>query len=545
MESLPHSVVAAGWVPFTLVSLLTLLLSTLFVLWNRSSRPQDKSPGSSAIAVLGLTLALMTSLLVPVDVFLVSYMKNSDGSWKPWAESEEVRESLKSSLLWAYYAAYGGILIFTFLLIPSNFFYHGLPHQDEEGNEPSFGIKLCHALKFTLLSCFLFGLLVTAGVFLPFSGSPPSNSTEWQKFEWFFEELEASRGQDLFVFLLNTISCLGMIVLVCYTGYGLASLPISLLKGTSGVGNQLTGVERRVEELEASVREIEERAGDRQVARFEQSQIDRLQQQIRLLKREQRDLEQRARSLVNRCKQICRPFQLGMGVFLGLLSLLLALSLVLTNIDKAIHSSLRDGYSLHNSSLPNPLDLALIAAQTIFPLDYILYTALVVFLVSCSTAGLTSLGIRCCCLALYKIRAWKTPPRGLLLAVMLLMATIIAQNVVIFSLVPDYTMFGSQHFNQSDGTSWSIVRCRASSMPTTKDLCVPSRISALLLAFHAHTWVFGAAYYWLTWALLGSLVAGLVHNIWLWCRPSLPSELTEDLIDSDDEEERTPPNPFD
>ena len=232
---------------------------------NPVSRPQDKSPGSSAIAVLGLTLALMTSLLVPVDVFLVSYMKNSDGSWKPWAESEEVRESLKSSLLWAYYAAYGGILIFTFLLIPSNFFYHGLPHQDEEGNEPSCGTKLCHALKFTLLSCFLFGLLVTAGVFLPFSGSPPSNSTEWQKFEWFFEELEASRGQDLFVFLLNTISCLGMIVLVCYTGYGLASLPISLLKGSSGVGNQLTGVERRVDELEASVREIEQRAGDRQV----------------------------------------------------------------------------------------------------------------------------------------------------------------------------------------------------------------------------------------------------------------------------------------
>ena len=94
---------------------------------------------------------------------------------------------------------------------------------------------------------------------------------------------------------------------------------------------------------------------------------------------------------------------------------------------------------------------------------------------------------------------------------------------------------------------------------------MPSRISALLLAFHAHTWVFGAAYYWLTWALLGirllildwpkssvskthipgSLAAGLVHNIWLWCRPGLPSELTEDLIDSEDEEERTPPNPFD
>ena len=103
--------------------------------------------------------------------------------------------------------------------------------------------------------------------------------------------------------------------------------------------------------------------------------------------------------------QVSRPFQLAIGVFLGLLSLLLAISLVLTNIDRALHSSLSNGYSLQNSSLPNPLDLTLIAAQAIFPLDYILYTALVVFLVSCSTAGLTSLGIRCCCLALYKIRS--------------------------------------------------------------------------------------------------------------------------------------------
>ena len=71
-------------------------------------------------------------------------------------------------------------------------------------------------------------------------------------------------------------------------------------------------------------------------------------------------------------------------------------------------------------------------------------------------------------------RAWKTPPRGLLLAVMLLMATIIAQvivfaikrvddqtfllqNVVIFSLVPDYTMFGSQHYNQVQQVAMTIA----------------------------------------------------------------------------------------
>ena len=89
--------------------------------------------------------------------------------------------------------------------------------------------------------------------------------------------------------------------------------------------------------------------------------------------------------------------------------------------------------------------------------------------------------------------------------------------------------FLNQSDHQSDGTSWSIVRCQASSMPTTKvsfelirtvgrlpnpfqDLCVPSRISALLLAFHAHTWVFGAAYYWLTWALLGKAASETCVN---------------------------------
>ena len=43
-----------------------------------------------------------------------------------------------------------------------------------------------------------FSILIIAGIFLPFNGSPPSNSTEWQKFEWFFEELEANKVDTLF-----------------------------------------------------------------------------------------------------------------------------------------------------------------------------------------------------------------------------------------------------------------------------------------------------------------------------------------------------------
>ena len=144
------------------------------------------------------------------------------------------------------------------------------------------------------------------------------------------------------------------------------------------------------------------------------------------------------------------------------------------------------------------------------------------------------------------------------------------------------------HFwHQSDGTSWSIVPCRASSMPTTKvsstissrektsfDSPISARTSACHPAYLLCSWLstrtpgsleqlttgsLGLFSVLGCWFLIdpshhssvskthtsGSLAAGLVHNIWLWCRPGLPSELTEDLIDSEDEEERTPPNPFD
>jgi hypothetical protein len=89
-------------------------------------------------------------------------------------------------------------------------------------------------------------------------GTPPGNATDWEKFEWFIEEMEANKGEDLLLFILNVINIigeltkigyaletsgsafnsqlcvsvtlkhllsLGMVLLICYTGYGLSALP--------------------------------------------------------------------------------------------------------------------------------------------------------------------------------------------------------------------------------------------------------------------------------------------------------------------------------
>ena len=158
------------------------------------------------------------------------------------------------------------------------------------------------------------------------------------------------------------------------------------------------------------------------------------------------------------------------GIIFSVFGFLLFLSLLLTNVDKAVHSGgIYTGYALVNSTLPNPADMLLVFTQQVFPLDYIIYSLMILFLLSCSVSGITNIGIRCMCLLVYRVRAWRTPPRGMLLAILLLMFIILAQNVIMLSLVPDYTMFGNQHYitELPDGNI-SVSRCSAKNMPTKK-----------------------------------------------------------------------------
>lgn len=59
---------------------MTLIFSFFYVkhLWCQNER--DKC--SAGTSTLGMTVALLAALLLPVDVFLVSYMKNPDGTFK-------------------------------------------------------------------------------------------------------------------------------------------------------------------------------------------------------------------------------------------------------------------------------------------------------------------------------------------------------------------------------------------------------------------------------------------------------------------------------
>ena len=69
--------------------------------------------------------------------------------------------------------------------------------------------------------------------------------------------------------------------------------------------------------------------------------------------------------------------------------------------------------TFQNGTLPNPIDIVLVWAQAVFPLDYILYSSMILFLVLCSVSGVKDLGIRFLWLTVYKIKAHYTKPQAL------------------------------------------------------------------------------------------------------------------------------------
>jgi hypothetical protein len=56
-----------------------------------------------------------------------------------------------------------------------------------------------------------------------------------------------------------------------------------------------------------------------------------------------------------------------------------------------------------------------------------------------------------------------------------MMYIILAQNIIMFSIVPDYTMFGNQHYRDTVGNVTTIIRCSAKNFPEEKVILIFSQ----------------------------------------------------------------------
>jgi len=251
----------------------------------------------------------------------------------------------------------------------------------------------------------------------------------------------------------------------------------------------------------------------------------------------------RLQGLQSGCEKLwalCRPFSVVFGVLGLLLSLLLVLSLALTAVDRTLNHvscGATCGFILltvTDLSLFNPLDRLLILLSTIFPVDYVVLSLLVLYIYFCTLNAITDIGIRCFCLKMFKFRKGHTEPQALMTTSIILMLSTLALNNSIVTLAPTYANFGSQtyvaEYNGTDPSQQNkTISC---SINAPGDICKMTQVGILVHSVDLNVGFFGIVFYAFTWLfvlawLLSLIIAGVRSR----------SSNVDEYSDDDEEEE--------
>uniref|UniRef100_A0A8B9QQ96 Lysosomal cobalamin transport escort protein LMBD1 n=1 Tax=Apteryx owenii TaxID=8824 RepID=A0A8B9QQ96_APTOW len=485
-----------GWCLFALALLAILIFCWVYVRKYQSRRESEVI--STITAIFALAIALISSALLPVDIFLVSYMKNQNGTFKDWADANVSRQ-IEDTVLYGYYTLYSIILFCVFLWIPFVYFYY-----EEKEEDGSTCLQVKTALRYTLGFLTICVVLLLIGAFVPLDIPNKKNSTEWEKVKLLFEEFGSSHGLTALSFSISSLTVIGMLAAITYTAYGMSALPLNLIKGTTSAAYERLENTEDIEEVEHHILRIKSKCRDgRPLSSRDRRAVQQLEERLRTLRRRERHLEFIEKSWWAKFCEAIRPLKIVGGVFFIIVALLFTVSLFLSNLDKALHSAGFDsGFIILGTNLTNPLNMLLPVLQT-----------------------------------LYKIRRGKTRPQALLFLCMILLLIVLHTSYMIYSLAPQYVMYGSQKYlvqsNQTvDGQLRNVTfvskDCDADA---PEDQCIVTRTYLFLHKF----WFFSAVYYFGNWAFIAIFLIGLIVSCCKGKKSVIEGEVDEDSDMSDDE----------
>lgn len=322
---------------------------------------------------------------------------------------------------------------------------------------------------------------------------------------------------------------IGIFLYVLYTSVGLALLPISLSKTAPSISS-VTLRASTAEQLEINQerqRQLEGRcAGDPGLlSSKDRRELDTLVREERTLIRRQRLVEEsqgeghgwlmRAWYKIG---AVFRPFKLLAGILLLLIAFVTWASMLLTSIDKAKNSICkhRCGYILAQVNIFNPINWTLVQSSKVFPIDYAIFTLLVLLFFCSSVFGIAMVGIRFLWIKIFQIRKGHTSPQALLLATAMLMLIILALNYSISMVVaPQYATFGPQTFcDRAPGSFMEKPDCsgnkelikpcsEVAKNPNAQQVCTPSVVSTFLNRITLNYPFFGVVFFWAQFFFLG------------------------------------------
>uniref|UniRef100_A0A7N8XID5 Lysosomal cobalamin transport escort protein LMBD1 n=1 Tax=Mastacembelus armatus TaxID=205130 RepID=A0A7N8XID5_9TELE len=509
------------------------ILAFCWIYIRKFQSRQESEVISTITAICALAIALITSALLPVDIFLVSFMKYPNGTYKVSISSANTSRQIEDTVLYGYYTLYSIILFCVFLWIPFVYFYYE-ERDDDNMNKCSVRIKnLMLFTLYTLNDCF-----DDFRAFVPLEPPPAQNSTQWEKVQYLFEELGSSHGLPALSFSISSLTLIGMLAVITYTAYGMSVLPLNLIKGTRSVAYERLENTEDIDDVEHQIENLKSKCKDgRPLSSRDRNNLQELEGKLQVLRRRGRHLEIAERNCCTKVGSALRPLKILMGIFFVMVALLFIVALFISNLDKALHSAgISSGFIIFGTNLTNPLNELLLALQPVFPLDYILITVITMYFVLTSMAGIRNMGIWFFWIRLYKIRPKRTRPQALLFLCMILLLIVLHTSYMIYSLAPQYVMYGSQKYLMapagptSGNTTFGTTRICDADAP--EDQCTVTRSYLFLHKF----WFFSTIYYFGNWAFIGAFLIGLVVSCCRGKKSVIEGEVEADDSDISDDE---------
>ncbi|KAJ5441322.1 LMBR1-like membrane protein [Penicillium cf. griseofulvum] len=523
------------WALYGVVVAILLAVASVFIYVYQT--PRDRSPSVTLTCIISITSLLATVLLLPVDVALVSSTTSSKlGQRKDWA-TQDVVDRITYTLTIIYYFLYSLDALLCLLVIPFTYFWY--EEYDEvatESGEQTVGQRIWGGSQIhALIRC-------NRGDLVP----------SWRL-------LTENHGERALTFALGLLMTIGLCLYVLYTSVGLALLPISLIKTAPSISSATlqASTTQQLDTNQERQRQLEGRcAGDPGLlSSKDRRELDTLVREERTLIRRQR-LAEESQGGGNwlmrawyKIGAVFRPFKLLGGILLLFIAFLTWVSMFLTAIDKAMNSICkhRCGYILAHVNIFNPVNWVLVKSARFFPIDYAIFTALVLLFFCSSVVGIAVVGIRFLWIRIFQIRNGHTSPQALLLATAMLMLVILALNYSISMVVaPQYATFGPQTFcDRAPGTFVGKPDCSNSKElikpcselaknPAAQQVCTPSVVSTFLNRVTLNYPFFGVVFFWAQFIFLGLYLIVFVTS--LFRSPRLDeAQLDEDAEEAEEE----------
>lgn len=517
------------------------LLMLSYIVYHYFADPQESYWLAMVAVVLSLTVSILCTMLIPVDIYVISEGTIKSESLHVTISQEHVRN--------AYLTLFASLLFLAFCIVPHAYFYgeeRGTGDFDRHGDK-SDSKTCCSAFRSTTAFVgFILFLMVGSLNFRP--GHTQSVEGIWTSQDkaerWMGDLLDAEHsGLNAVSFSIACLTFLGVLGWVFYTAYGMAAMPFAWLRGKQSATEQRQDLEQTIASIREKCRRIQARYPSREDGSLDLSsmkapdrkELNRLQKEHKSLMQQNytlQEIEQKAGMVIPRLLQVFVPFRWAVGVGMMCMSLLVTVSLLLTLFDRLVHSDCgwSCGYTLKERQVFNPADEIFLRLSRVFPLDFMVLGLFVLYIFTATVFGIVSLGIRIFCFSMYALRQRKSLPQALLVLCNVMSYILLAMCMALLTIAPDYTAFGSQTLPPSADGSTS-GRCSLERQESRRN-CQVSVISTFFTRIAIAMPMFSVAYFFANWAFIG--VFGCVFTRHLLYQQRQP--YLEDVPECEEEE---------